>query len=572
MKTHDPADMNGKAEHEAEHGGEETGTFIAFDEVLADLVAYMEPRGYLMAPDPLGKYCGWSFYLTDYIRIDGCNVSNSRRLIKTVTNTSALRKMILSWVRYEQGQNRSKTWMDKAIKAYTSLFENTTNGNAMNSVAKSSDEVDSRVLDTQGGTGYGNKVLPLFQFVPEHLRDLDVMELLHVLPDAEATMLMMMLGRGLWGAKGQVTLDGRVIDHRWRGWCLLHSDIAGMGKSFFIQLLEKVVSSLGYVCQDLPTEMSSKFNWGKPATADFALRDDFNSDVQHSFMKNASVKIIASGGLMTTEDKGQDMQCGVKTTAVIIGCTNYNKQAQYIGADAGHISRANVLSTKSTWALSKGEQKTLYSQWYALAAKHEVTLEALMMHLLVKSQEMFKEHMDANTLHATYESLRLSYAVRPGLTSLKDMCTATAHLVAFGVAIDKYMSVEEKEDKVRTLLSEYGSQYLLATIAATVSGIGRDSDFFPKGVTASNTKTIKRSIHELIRSIDSESPQSMFNKVSQLIHSSDGYKYPGSVSAYYSQICPEEFVAKMHEYSAWTDDEKKVVSRQLEDSLEILLK
>ena len=566
----EPNDMNGNEEYKAAHEGEVQGHFVAMDEVLAELVVYLDVRGFLLVPDPLGYYKGWDIYQRDFILIDGCYVANAKRMTKVGDITDSLKRLVTEWGNFEQGNNRSELWMKKARSVYTSLFESLTQGNVMYSVSQNTNRVDTSILDTQGGTGYGYKVLPVEQFVPTHVRDLDVRELLHVFPDAEATMLMMMLGRGLWGANGQKTLDNKVINHRWRGWCLLHSDAAGMGKSFFKETLESVLVALGYRVAGLTNGCSARFGWQKPATADFTLADDFNADSQRSFVVNESIKIIASNGSLTTEEKGKDM-AHVKATSVIIGCTNYNKQAQYIGADEGHISRANVLSVKPEWEIAQttGED-TIYSQWQVLAVKYETTVEALMMHLLVKSQELFKAYLDANSLEGIYKELRSHYAVKPGLYSLKDMTRATAHIVAFGVAIDNKMTIEEKEVQVRQMLSEYGAQYLLATIAVTASGIPSTSDFYPKGISKSTKKAVGCSMRELRRSVDTEDPQTMFTRVSRLVHTTDGFKYPSAVNAYYNLVNVNEFVDKMHEYMAWSDDAKADTKRTLIESIDIL--
>jgi len=566
----EPNDMNGKAQHDADHDGEVSGTWVSMDTVLNELVTYLDLKGFVLVPDPLGYYKGWDIYKRDIILIDGCYVEGVKRMKKVGDITDNLKGLIESWADFEQGNNRSELWMRKARSIYTSLFESLTHGNVMYSVSHNAKRVNTSILDTQGGLGYSYKVLPVEQFVPTDVRDLDVRELLHVFPDAEATMLMMMLGRGLWGANGQETYDKRVINHRWRGWCLLHSDTPGIGKSFFKETLGSVLVALGYTVAGLPNGCSSRFGWQKPATSDFILADDFNAESQRAFVVNESIKIIASNGSLTTEEKGKDM-AHVKATTVIIGCTNYNKQAQYIGADEGHISRANVLSAKPEWEIAKTTgENTIYAQWQTLAVKYETTVEALMMHLLVKSQELFKAHLDANSLHATYEGLRSQYAVKPGLYSMKDMTKATAHIVAFGVAIDNKMTVEEKEVLVRQMLSEYGAQYLLATIAVVASDVPETSDFYPKGVSKSTKRAVGSAIRELTRSLVNENPQTVFTRVSQLVHTTDGFKYPSTVTAYYNLITVSEFVEKMHEYMAWSDDDKKAIRKLLIESLDIL--
>ena len=386
---------------------------VTMDEVLYELSVYLDVRGYTLVPDALGHYNGWDIYQRDLILIDGCLAMGAKRMTKVGDNTRALKQHIRSWLNFEYVSNRSETWMEKAYSIYISLFESHTKSNIMDSVSHSADRVNISLLDTQGGTGYGYKVLPVRQFVPNNVKDLDVRELLHVFPEAEADMLMMMLGRGLWGAKGQKTLDGTVLEHRWSGWCLLQSDASGSGHSFFKETLEKVLVALGYKVASLKKGVPYMSGWLAAATSDFTWADGFTAASQRAFVVEGYVNIIARSGSLPSEVSSRDFGT-VKATSVIIGCTDDNTQAQYNGALAGHLNRANVLSVKPKWVLAKtAREYTLEAQWQALAAKYDTTVEALMIHLLVKSQEMFKETLDAGELYETYTELRSQYAVKP---------------------------------------------------------------------------------------------------------------------------------------------------------------
>jgi hypothetical protein len=533
----------------------DSGIIYTYTTLVEEFITDIERDGfYKIAPSMTGRFNGWDIYTKQTVQLDGCNTRASKVWRKLADSQfRGFKLKVGQWVNkaIADAGDVEPSVKNSISSIYVNLFENGLSYNKLFNVANKMPDSErfQRLLATSE-TEVGAKMLPIRSMLPEVLNTQDVTQLLHVLPAAEQEMLMLMLGRGLIGANGQETVSGGKIAHTWRGWCLLQSAVAGIGKSTFINTLSRVLSTLGYKVEGLPNSMTNKFGWYDPATADFTLRDDFNEDTQAQFIKNEVVKTIASGGTFTAEEKGKPHVTGVKATTLILGATNHNKQSQYIGADSGALDRANILSTYAEMDLLADElPTTLIEQWNTLASKYDVSWDALMLWLLVESAERFQALIpDMPKMAQTYKDLRAAYSVKIGLTAVEDLVKATMHLAAWHIARKVYP--EDQMQACVDIAKEYSAAHLLATIGTTLVKDLKGTAFVPVGLSLANSKALATQFNDLCVEVEVNTPQKTFNKVTQMMHTNDGWRYPSQVSAYYGKMNAKELYNQVKVYEA----------------------
>lgn len=547
----EPNDANRRVENNEEMYS--ANMLYTYSDLVDEYREYMRGKGFDIKPAYNGHFNGWDVYTQQHVLLEGCNVADLVLWKKIAPyQFKPFMNLTRGWVADKLNDtDEDNAGLKKEIySVYSNLFENGVNNNKLYNVAKlASDAERHRDITIISKDGEGNKLLPREDMLPVVLLDKDVKELLHVLPPVEQDMLMMMLGRGLLGGTGQLLSDGTTLRHSWRGWCLLHSNVAGLGKSTFIELVAKVVLELGYSVSYLPESMGGKFGWYDPATADFTLKDDFNEDTQQRFIKDAKIKTIVSQGTLTTEEKGKPL-VHVHSRCLILGATNHNKQSQYIGADSGHVSRSNILSTYDEIDLvQQGAKTTLIEQWNMLAERYDVTWDALMLWLMVRSVEAFRRGVAEESLLETYNTLRANYRVKVGLTGINDLVMATMELGAFAISV-RAKTLEEQAAMVEEVSGSYSASYLLATIAVTTVPSLRDTPFYPVGVSCSNGRAIANLVKDLAVQVEHDNPTRMFATISQLIHSTEGWRYPDKVSGYYINPNANALNARVEYYKA----------------------
>lgn len=525
----DPNDKNERLENEDSFESDGDSSLLTMHDMLEQVIKLLKVKGYRLHQNPTGQWAGFDVYVLQNIMLDG--IECDARIYKLMpshyngTFLTAIRLIVENAIS-DLDPKEQKGLITKWVSIYNS-FETPKNVNTVvyqvsHTFAndKWMRQVSLKAVDNAW------KVAPNLDMLPKRVRELDAEDLLHMLPPAERTMIMLALGRACIGADGQqIFATAKTYNHKWRGFFFIQSDEAGVGKSTFMDLLAKVLTELGYVVSDLPPRISSSFGWHDAAVADIIIVDDINEPNQKALMSNEQMKKISSNGRLTTEEKGIKHLPPFKSTSILIGATNTIKQEHYLGLDKGSTSRANICAMYPSHTLPEGDN-TLIDRWNALATKYDCTWECLMIALLSKCKDMFLEGIkDSVKLAKTYENLRENYLHKPGVTAVEDVVRAAEELTALVIAD---MSKSQITEALKHLeVSGFSGEHLLSVLHATLSGykIGCSA------ISRNSVKGFNARYSDLVAKLDNGS-RNIFEEVSTSVYTSEGWHLPKRPTAY----------------------------------------
>jgi hypothetical protein len=190
-----------------------------------------------------------------------------------------------------------------------------------------------------------------------------------------------------------------------------------------------------------------------------------------------------------------------------------------------------------------------------------------MLWLMAESAELFRSTLATGKLADVYTSLRATYKVTPGVNGLRWYTEATRNIIAAYIVVND-LEGDEADAFAKEHGASYSSQFLLGTLLTMTESTLQGTDFIPKGLQAANFKAIKTQARDLAVLIEQDSPQLVFNKISQLIHSNEGWKYPNYVGAYYGLISPEAVMMQAKVYKEQGIDRK--VAKALQTSFTVM--
>lgn len=534
--SHKPGSDKSKANDYQE---QEEASYVSAMIVAADISKALLKKGYKMHPTSSGRHCCHDIYM------------KKRLLANPEIHHWALLDQELDWVGFNIALDAAVTsltgngsdWITIARKIEASL---TTKGNDKQSLMYGIGYNKSVYADPNVSRSFAGKLahkqIPSVSWFPQ-LAKLDPYDLLTLFPRPEATALLLMLGRAMVGVGGTVTQEG-VIAHKMRSAAIIVGVEAGLGKSTLLTGIITAAKNLGYSSEPVSTA-GSRFGWGKIAASDLAYKDDLTRDTQTAILRSETLKTIITGGAFSSERKGIDSET-TKSNTTLFCCSNEYNVYDFYKMDEGSISRYNFLYT-----YNHTELDTLFPNYNArtdknferLAKIYNVTENTLFTYLLAHGVRLFCATLGieivneavirtgADTTQETMENLREHFTYAPNVTHVKDLVSATAHLVALSIATLRQRNRVEACSRLKDLGFDYELLYCVLNQHAHSKG---DEPYRLHGLSPACKASISKRLEDLSNRQGQKNARSAFETLTAELVSLQGATFPRSQGAYYS--------------------------------------
>jgi hypothetical protein len=286
---------------------------IDFKETSADLfnqlVRYMRARGIKALAVPGGTWAGFELYVLEPFKVPGLQVPKDFkywRALRTYEEADRLivKDAIQNCASIEcAGGADNKTqarWLG-FVEAWT-VYQSNERTSLYQIASGMKTVAPYRTRTFKGASGH-HVVVPPAEWFPEAVRNVSLYDLLSILPEAEADMLMLNLGRIVVGQRDQECAEG-YIDHDYRYFCGIVGG-ANLGKSRLIEwYIKPALLQMGCKIETWNLRRDNPFGWAKRACADSYFLSDVLTKDTVEVIADPQQKVLSSGEALSTEDKG----------------------------------------------------------------------------------------------------------------------------------------------------------------------------------------------------------------------------------------------------------------------------
>ena len=264
---------------------------------------------------------------------------------------------------------------------------------------------------------YPESFLPERSWFKPEMQEIEIKDILTILPEAEQEILSICLGRAVVGCSGTKHLESdEPISHTFRTFPLIFGRDPGQGKSILFQrFLIPALMSVGYRVNIFNT-LSEKFGMAHIAEADFAYKDDLTTKEILENLSGRNTKTLISGGPISVEEKF------IKSYRAYAGCAlfcniNLFDMKKVSELDEGILERLAVLQTKSNIELkywkpegaSAGSKDPFPdSHLEFLKDKYDIDLETLALWLFRLCADKFMDILAQNRPKEGYNALHVT--------------------------------------------------------------------------------------------------------------------------------------------------------------------
>ena len=361
---------------------QETFSGADFTEVYNNGREYLKKRGYDFRPTPGGAYCDHEIYkkasikehheqgytpdnkLEVWIPIDAEDFRKVKdAIIDFIDQSSSPKTSGKFWnVVYSPTPERRKPIYELAKREL--MLEN------QKALKEGGYKTGISLTATTYNPDYATrKWIPQLEWFDERIKQVELKDLLSILPPAEREIFALCIGRALVGEDGSMTTDLVNIRHTFRTMAILVGRDAGLGKSTLIEYMTDAMKECGYMVANLQ-KSSARFGWGKIIASDLAYNDDLTPKTQKQVITSDHIKSIISSGEITVEDKGVDGKVQ-KARCVMLANSNDYAKNDFYKMDSGMKSRIKLLATYSGLSLSNmvPEQTGVSQGTYSLSTE-----------------------------------------------------------------------------------------------------------------------------------------------------------------------------------------------------------
>ena len=200
-----------------------------------------------------------------------------------------------------------------------------------------------------GQSAYGaipRKVLPGRDQFTESVKSLEFGDIFTIFKGASLEQLKLFIGRVILGHPGTLDFETKgKLTHTYRNIMVIDGAYAGQGKSTIFSKLAGALARVGFKVNQACPDLSGRFNHGEAFTSDFILRDDITTDHLGKELSSPNAKILATNGIVATEQKGENAVT-TKCTAAMMILANRCEQKLFWGMDDGMRSRVTLCGTE----------------------------------------------------------------------------------------------------------------------------------------------------------------------------------------------------------------------------------
>lgn len=231
------------------------------------------------------------------------------------------------------------------------------------------------------------------QFSPE-VQKLTFGDIFTIFQDAQLEQVKLFLGRVCVGHSGTIDpFTGDTLLHTYRNILVVDGQFPGQGKSTLFKFVTDALEIAGYsVCKSVPP-LSGRFNLREAFTSDLSYRDDENSDNLAKELSSPVAKVMATSGIVATEDKGKDAVATKCTTALLINANRLERRL-FWGMDDGMRSRVTICETVPEGVLPESELP--FRKIPRLASELGVDISTIMLWALRLATDEFLKYTGAN--------------------------------------------------------------------------------------------------------------------------------------------------------------------------------
>lgn len=565
-----------------------TPALVTYRDALDCIVNRLATQGYLLRAEQDGDFCGFNVYHREApsalpgLKPDRQFQQYRRVLLSDQRKRDAfyfeLDSVVVALLDECDEKSKMSRFLMEAISDFKDKPRNNKSGVGQASASFGASAGQQVTITGRSGLC---KVVPPRAWFSDSIQAVDARELLTLWPDAEAAMLMLMLGRIMIGPKNEPTAEGPIV-HTMRSYGINVGHEPGLGKSTFLGWLIEALDHLGYSTEPINLRLGV-FGWGSVAQADLAYVDDLSDEGQRSLMQLGLIKSIVSGHTIKAEEKGVPAE-KVESRCVILGCSNGSDPSNFINMDAGAINRCNQLYTRTSLELTEaygpGDHR-LKQRWEAIAEEANTSPVVLMAWLLRSSVDYFLEisghsltergtlayDRASDQLEDTVRNLRDKFIIRVNLDHAESLMDAVLHGCALyragltGEAATNFdrawVDTDFSPSLVMACLEHQETRGALdAFPELKVSGLSRACfEYLTPKLPGFRTKAATMSLAELTKAVMGE------------LVSIHGFRYP-SVLTYYSP----KWSARKRDFAATVAKYKNRATIELPSAVSNLIK
>lgn len=538
-----PLDKEYQDEVEVE---KESFGFTSIKQTINNFYRSLFTQGYLIRPRAGGYFANHDVYYRETLKVGKAeNVQIHRLLEGESVEMGRFENAVDRWAEVAFGDSDDKNETKLIAAIYDGFTSASTNKNnkAFGYGLRFTPNIE-KPRSCTGQLAYSQ--VPSLSWFP-HLTSLTPERLLALFQPAEAELLMLTIGKALWGNQNVKLMEGE-ISHQMRSAVFIHG-VAGTGKSVVMKHLTAGFKYLGYTSTIIADGMT-KFGWGEVARADIAWREDMTDSVQKTILESSELKSIVTGGDISSQRKGENA-VNVQSIATLFFCTNSAGKHLFMGMDAGSLDRFKFLDTynleeQAELEAKEGYSRNTYHNWLGLCKEYGVSSLELSVYLMAHCADKFiracgKKIEDGQLLDCGTENLKdivdeltNQLTIKTNLDYLKSATYSVSHLVALAIAAKEGVT-DEARVKLTTKAENmaFGHVLLKQAIAAYVATSGEGNDVYAMQLHQDCYASLSTQVERWQRGNDGRNANDHFNALTKELVSKDGYKFAPTV-AYYS--------------------------------------
>ncbi len=506
---------------------------------------------YQFLPTIGGNFSGFDVYYSENkLAISGINTPTGWKYWKKLDASDAgqfsifTHRVIEALMRCVQdNESEGKAYKNKVnmlFNAFVGRVGDNRSEIAMQAYIRS--KVDNTFRTISGIPGC-HKIVPLVEWFSTELQSLDAKSMLTIFPEAEAEVLMLVLGKALVGYSGCNTAEG-ILDHKARSYAIMVDQKGGLGKSTLMQYVRSTMAKLGYSVTSVNMNMS-KFGWGQTAQSDLALIDDLENKKLGQLISSFQIKSLVTNGQLMVEEKGMPAQ-EVQSLTTVLGASNTTDPRHFFEMDGGSMSRLNQLQTLSIDELTdrygQYQEGGIYEQWNKLCDTYNCDLDTLTAYFLARCAEMFLVAIDVKVVNGMLvkgddqlqdrmEALRDKLRISPVLTYTDDLLKGMGNFLVWVLACTSKVNKDNVKDIFRSL--QLSPDMLLAYIKLSeLKTIPFYSDLYPDSLNLRSLEYANKKATQMSGMGNLKSYADCFGVIIGELTSSQGFPFPKGMSFY----------------------------------------
>jgi hypothetical protein len=526
-------------------------------------------KGIIVEAVPGGRWCGLELYYFDVLKFPGLDIpagfKYQRPLLPSNRDDSelVLKKAIEAAEVEATDKESSKRWFGFIESLTSAQNDPKTKLAAIASGKAQTEPYKKRSMDGRFGT---HIVVPPHCWFPDSVRKLDARQLLSIMPDVEASMFMLNLGRVVVGCSGNDITEGKV-EHDYRYFAGLVGD-ASIGKSDLVNRIESALEKLGFKLSSWNSRKNNPFGWAVPLMSDWCTHKDVLNEETVDIVRHPILKAWSSGDTVLDNTKGgADVVIKKPVSGGFLFLANgLNIPALMMSDDAGVNDRFLPLACYELAELrdkygiepgypDKGEKTALRGMtgfmWDSLSEQLGVSSDLLAAWLMRCSADMFlklagyESNPNGGALTKKHKSnikgwvgeqrqlLRYNFS----LNTKKDVVDSIKHSIAY------FCAEQKRPEQYLELLDdvEFNYHLLSAVVAYTVEP---QSNLVPEPLKrlrmqqlapVTSGECFRSQARQIKVLAESKTPLDAFKYVAALLRTKgDGFGYPSNPVQYAS--------------------------------------